>query len=83
MGLPFIPRAASIIASDIVGWAWIILSISSGSNSECFANKSSCNNSVAQWPTIWAPNISSVCTSQMILTKPSGLPTAIVLPAPA
>jgi hypothetical protein len=81
MGLPLTPRMTSISVSEIVGCAWIMPPISSGNSSADFASSSSCNSTVALCPTMCAPSISSFFGWHNTLTRPVGLPTAMVLPA--
>ena len=80
MPCPYASKAASIIASDNVGWAWIVVAISSQVVSRAFAIANSAINSVASLPTIWHPNNSPYFASKMILTKPKESPMAKAFP---
>ena len=77
---PIVSSAASAIASDRVGWAWIVSSISSTVNSFSRATASSWMISVAWEPMMCAPRISPYLASAMILTKPSVSPAVRARP---
>ena len=75
-GVPEKANAASIIPSDMVGWACIVSLMSFIFKRAFMASAASAANSVTSWPTIWTPSTSSVLESPMILTYPSFSPEA-------
>ena len=64
-------KAASIIASDNVGCAWIVNANSSHVDSSALASPNSAMSSVASEPTICAPNSSPYFLSKISFTNPT------------
>ena len=79
MALLSTDKAASLTASEKVGWAWQVRAISSALAPNSIATPISAINSPAWGPIICAPNTLSVCSSARILTKPSASSIALLL----
>ena len=80
---PSAARVASWMASDIVGWAWMVAWISSLVSSWSRARPISAMSSVAFSPMRWAPNNSPCFLPNNNLANPSGSPEAMALPLAA
>ena len=80
---PIASRAASMTASDSVGWAWMVWPTSSTVASKVLPRANSAISSVASAPMMCAPSSAPVLASKMVLTRPSVSPSAIALPLAA
>ena len=72
-------KAASLTASEKVGWAWQVLAMSSELAPNSIATPISAINSPAWGPIICAPKTLSVVSSAKIFTNPSALSIAFSL----
>src|SRR5205823_8201832 len=71
---PATSSAASIIASDSVGCAWMVLAIDSLVASSSRAAQASAISSVAFGPTMWTPRSSSYFLEETYFTSPPASP---------
>ena len=74
-----VARAASLTASEKVGWPWQVLAMSSEEAPYSIPITHSWINSPALGPMMWAPRILSVSASATNLTKPSASSTVLAL----